>query len=161
MSLHLPPRDQSPVNRPDDLAAVWGRVLGAEPYRTRCVWLLFLDPGRRPSGPVLTVDDVPDGPYDLAVEDLAGLCREILDGPGGGGSVALLMSRSGGAPWTVSDRAWGRFLAQAASVVGGQVWPVRLAHRYGAASAAEVLEQYRHGHLRVDHVGLPLQGDQA
>lgn len=139
MSLHPPPHDPHPIDDPDALAVVWNRVLGTETYRTRCLWLLFLDPRRRPVGPVLTVDDVPDGPYDLAVADLVGFCREILDGPGDGGSVAMLMTRPGGAPWTVSDRAWGRFLDRAASAVGGQVWPVRLAHRYGAAGAADVL----------------------
>jgi len=123
MSLHRPPQDQRPIDDPADLAAAWSRVLGVEPYRARSVWLLFLDPHRRPAGPVLSIDDVPDGPYDLAVADLAGLCREILDGPGGGGSVAMLLSRPGGAPWTVSDRAWGRFLARAASAVGGQASP--------------------------------------
>lgn len=143
MSLHPPPTDQRPITGPAELADRWRQVLGSEPYRTRCVWLLFLDPARRPTGPVLTFEDVPDGPYDLAAADLAGTCREILDGPGGGGSVAFLMSRPGGGPWTVSDRAWGRFLDRAAQEVdqkaGGLRWPVRLAHRYDAAEVAAVL----------------------
>jgi len=161
MSLHRPPHDQHPISDAAALAALWGQVLGPASYRTRCVWLLFLDSRRRPAGPVLTVDDVPDGPYDLAVDDLVGLCREILDGPGGGGSVAMLMSRSGGAPWTVSDRAWARFLVRAASAVGGQVWPVRLAHRYGAAGAADLLEQHRDACVGAGPGPLPLTADQA
>jgi len=131
MSLRRPPRDPRPIASTADLTARWRDLLATEPFQVRTVWLLFLDPVRRPAGPVITVDDVPDGPYDLQVADLVVICREILDGPGGGGSVAMLMSRPGGAPWTVSDRAWGRFLNRAASAVGGTVWPVHQAHRYG------------------------------
>lgn len=143
MSLHRPPHDQRPVADAAALAARWRDLLATEPYRNRCLWLLFLDPVRRPAGPVLRVEDLPDGPYDLRVEDLVALCREILDGPGGGPdggrSVALLLSRPGGAPWTVSDRAWCRFLTRAAAAVGGPQWPVRFAHRYGSAEVAQVL----------------------
>lgn len=136
MSLRHPPRDQRPIPTEATLSALWRAVLGTETYQVQTIWLLFLDPGRRPAGPLITIDDVPDGPYELQVADLVVICRDILDGPGGvgpggGGSVAVLMSRPGGAPWTVSDRAWARFLTRAASAVGGVVWPVHQAHRYG------------------------------
>lgn len=156
MSLRRPPRVQRTVTDPADLSRVWRALLATEPYRVRTVWLLFLDPVRRPAGPVLTVDDVPDGPYDLQVADLVATCREILDGPGGGGSVALLMSRPGGAPWTVSDRAWGRFLGRAASAIGGTVWPVHQAHRYGLEELAAPVAR-----LRAAAPGSPLPGPAA
>ncbi len=144
MSLHRPPQDQRPILDPAALTACWQDLLTTEPYRDRCLWLLFLDPVRRPAGPVIRVEDLPDGPYDLRVEDLVALCREILDGPGAGRaedrSVALLLSRPGSAPWTVSDRAWCRFLTRAAEAVGGLRWPVRIAHRYSSAEVAEVLD---------------------
>ncbi len=136
MSLRRPPVDQRPITAAGGLPAVWRAVLATEPYRVRTVWLLFLDRGHRPAGPVITLDDVPDGPYDLQVADLVALCREILDGPGGGGSVALLMSRPGGEPWTVSDRAWVRFLGRASAAVDPAPWPVHAAHRYGLQEVA-------------------------
>lgn len=149
MKLRRPPRDQRPIADATILATRWHDLLATEPYRHRCLWLLFLDPGRRPAGPVLLVEDLPDGPYDFQVADLVALCREILDGPGtgsgtredgrGAGSVAFLLSRPGGLPWTVSDRAWCRFLTRASETVGGQQWPVRFAHRYGVAAVADVL----------------------
>lgn len=144
MSLRRPPQDQCPISDAAALAVRWRELLATEPYRTRCLWVLFLDQVRRPAGPVLLLEDLPDGPYDLQIEDLVGICEEILDGPGGRdalggtGSVALLLSRPGGAPWTVSDRAWGRFLTRAAAAVGSGHWPVRLAHRYGSADWTDV-----------------------
>ena len=140
MSVRRPPADQRPLTTSEDLRALWRSVLVTEPFRVRCLWLLFLDPRSRPAGPLITVEDLPDGPYDLRHEDLVTLCRGILDGPGADparqGSVAMLTSRPGGAPWTVSDRAWGRFLLGAAEVVGGRVWPVHQAHH-------SVLEEFR------------------
>lgn len=136
MSLRRPPADQRPITTAADLTGRWRSLLRTEPFQVRATWLLFLDPHRRPAGPVITIDDVPDGPYALEVDDLVELCREILDGPGGGGSVALLMSRPGGAPWTVSDRAWGRFLSRTAAAVGPTLWPVHRAHRYGLEELA-------------------------
>lgn len=132
MSMRRPPFDQDPIRTDAELTALWDIYLDPEPFRFRAVWLLFLDGTGRPAGPVITIDEMPDGPYELEVEDLVTLCRGILDGPGnGGGSVALALTRPGGDPWTVSDRAWGRFLLRAAAEVGGQIWPVHRAHGAG------------------------------
>ena len=131
MSVRRPPEDQTPLASTADLTARWQQIVAWEPFRFRSVWLLFIDPVGRPAGPLITVDDLADGPYAIGVEELVDLCRDILDGPGGGGSVALMMSRSGGPPWTVSDRAWGRFLVRGAGEIGDPVWPVHLAHRPG------------------------------
>ena len=74
------------------------------------------------------LDGVPDGPYAYEVADLARLARQLIDGPGDATSVAFAMTRPGGDPWTVSDRAWGRFLHATSADVGGTVWPAHLAH---------------------------------
>ncbi|MFL6061186.1 MAG: hypothetical protein ACJ72E_08145 [Marmoricola sp.] len=129
MSMRRPPSDQSPISSAEGLTARWDDYLAHEPFRFRALWLMFLDVAGRPTGPVMTIDDLPDGPYDIDPLDLVLLCRGILDGPGGAGSVAMLISRDGGMPWTVSDRAWGRFLLMCGEEIGGQVWPVHQAHR--------------------------------
>ncbi|MCZ4499286.1 MAG: hypothetical protein JWQ74_1839 [Marmoricola sp.] len=129
MSIRRPPPDQRLLHTDDDLTALWQLLMEAEPYRRRSLWLLFIDTEHRPAGPIITVDDLPDGPYETPVDDLVAMCRSILDGPGGGGSVAILMTRPGSGSWTVSDRAWGRFLLRAAETVGGRVWPVHQARR--------------------------------
>lgn len=131
------PTTDDPLLEPGDLTHLWSFLLGPEPLRARSLWLLFIDPERRPTGPVITLDDLPDGPYDVPRADLVGWCRDILDGPGGLGgpdgadSVAFLLARPGSAPWTVSDRAWGRFLVAAREEVGRRPWPVHWAHRGG------------------------------
>ena len=129
MTVRRPPADQRPLRDPADLTAVWTSVLAGEPFRERVVWLLFLDPARRPVGPLITLDNLPDGPYDVRADNLVDLCREFVDGPGDAASVAFLMARPGAAPWTVSDRAWGRFLVKAGEALGPEPWPVHWAHQ--------------------------------
>lgn len=135
MSVRRPPEDQTPLASTTDLTAVWQRIVAWEPFRFRSVWLLFIDSAGRPAGPLITVDDLPDGPYAVGLDELVDLCRGIIGGPGGGGSVAILMTRPGAGRWTVSDRAWGRFLIRGAEELGEPVWPVHLAH-------SQLLEQY-------------------
>ncbi|HEX2894379.1 MAG TPA: hypothetical protein VHO29_10300 [Marmoricola sp.] len=131
-----------PAVRTDaDLRRAWHTLVGAEVFADRRLWLLFLGPGGRPAGPLLTLGDLPDGPWGLPVEDLVSLCRDILDGPGGGTdadkSVAMLLTRPGRGPWHVGDRAWGRYLVTAAQHVGGGcVWPVHRAHDQGFGPVA-------------------------
>lgn len=124
----LPPDRMPAVRTQADLDATWRALMGRLGFAHRRLWLLFLSADGRPLGPLVTIDDLPDGPFDLSVDDLVSLCREILDGPGGGGSVAMLITRPGRDPWHVGDRAWGRFLTAAAHRIGGTVWPVHRAH---------------------------------
>lgn len=129
MTVRRPPLDQRPLLQAADLTRLWESVLAGEPFRKRVVWMLFLDGAQRPVGPLITLDDLPDGPYSVPIEDLVSLCAEFLDGPGGAESVAFLLARPGGAPWTVSDRAWGRFLTSAVEQLWGDPWPVHWAHQ--------------------------------
>ncbi|MCW2786381.1 MAG: hypothetical protein JWP74_2898 [Marmoricola sp.] len=76
----------------------------------------------------MVIEDLPDGPYDVPLTDLVDICRDIIGGPGGGGSVAMLMTRPGAAPWHIGDRSWGRFLLGAVAEIGGLTWPVHQAH---------------------------------
>jgi hypothetical protein len=129
MNQRRPPRDQQPISSTPQLTAVWASLVDGEPFLVRSLWWLFLDDWQRPAGPVLTMDHLPDGPYDVPRRDLTEWCAEVLTGPGGSGSVALLVTRPGGRPWTVSDRAWGRFLVRAADEIGGRTWPIHWARR--------------------------------
>ena len=134
----LPPADMPAVRTEADLHRAWSLLIGRLGFPDRRLWLLFLDHGGRPSGPLLTLDNLGDGPYDLPVGDLVTICREILRGPGGGGSVAMLITRPGSDDWHVSDRAWARYLTAATHRVGGHVWPVHRANdRHLAAVPVE------------------------
>ena len=124
----LPPDQMPAVRTPADLHATWRTLMGGLGHSGRTLWLLFLQPDGRPLGPLLSIDDLPDGPYDLEVDELVAVCREILDGPGSGGSLAMLITRPGRDPWHVGDRAWCRYLTAVADRVGGRVWPVHRAN---------------------------------
>ena len=137
------PHDESPpIRNRVDLEHLWRALMGELGFSRRCLWLLFLTPDGRP-GPLIPIDDLPDGPYDVPVDDLVALCREILQGPGGGGSVAFLITRPGRDPWHIGDRAWGRYLTAAAQElggedVGGRVWPVHRANDAALVPVASV-----------------------
>jgi hypothetical protein len=124
----LPP-DQMPAVLTDaDLFQAWRALMGDLGFTSRALWLLFLRPDGRVLGPLLQIGDLPDSPHDLDADQLVVLCRELLDGPGEGGSLAMLVSRSGAEPWHVGDRAWARFLTAVGEQVGGRVWPVHRAN---------------------------------
>src|SRR4051794_23296389 len=124
----LPPDQMAAIRTPADLTRAWRALMGRLRFADRRLWLLFLEPDGRLLGPLLSLDDLPDGPYDLEVDEVVTVCREILDGPGGGGSVAMLISRPGRDAWHVGDRAWARYLVAATHRIGGQVWPVHRAN---------------------------------
>jgi hypothetical protein len=124
----LPPDQMPAVLTPADLHRTWRALMGDLGFADRALWLLFIGPGGRPLGPLITVDDLPDGPHGLEAGDFVALCREILDGPGDCGSVAMLITRPGADAWHLGDRAWARFLTQVAEGIGGQVWPVHRAN---------------------------------
>lgn len=124
----LPPDQMPAIRSADDLLHTWRAILGPLGFTRRSLWLLFLTDAGRPAGPLLTIDDLPDGPHDVAPDDLVAICDEILGGPGDGRSVALLVTRSGTDPWHVGDRAWARFLAAVAARARGRTWPVHRAN---------------------------------
>jgi hypothetical protein len=124
----LPPDQMPAIRTPDDLTRTWRALMGDLRFTDRRLWLLFIEPDGRLLGPLLSLEDLPDGPYELEVDEVVSMCRDILDGPGGGGSVAMLITRPGRESWHVGDRAWGRYLMAATHRIGGHVWPVHRAH---------------------------------
>jgi hypothetical protein len=127
----LSPEQMPAVRTVADLTSTWRALMGELGFTQRRLWLLFLEPEGRLSGPLLTLDDLPDGPYGLEVDEVVTVSRDILEGPGGGGSVAMLLTRPGRDAWHVGDRAWARYLTAAAHRLGGQVWPLHRANDRG------------------------------
>jgi len=124
----LPPDQLPAIRTPADLHLAWRMLMGDLGFAGRTLWLLFLTPDGRALGPLLDIADLPDGPHGLEVDQLVSFCRELLDGPGSGGSLAMLITRPGSDPWHVGDRAWARYLTAVAARLGGQVWPVHRAN---------------------------------
>ena len=125
----LAPEQMPAIRTPADLTRAWRVLMGGLRFDDRRLWLLFLEADGRMLGPLLSLDDLPDGPYDLDPDEVVSVCRDLLDGPGSGArSVAMLITRPGHDAWHVGDRAWARYLAAAAQRIGGQVWPVHRAN---------------------------------
>src|SRR4051794_28431448 len=136
--------DQLPAGlTPADLHPTWRVLVGGVAFSDRTLWLLFIGPGGRPLGPLLDFADLPDGPHGLEVDEVAALCRELLDGPGGHGSVAMLITRPGTDPWHVGDRAWARFLTAVARRIGGQGWPLHRANDRELVVVPDLLQHDR------------------
>jgi hypothetical protein len=77
--------------------------------------------------PVLpTVEDLPDRPGPLLLENLMSLCADILSAEPGG-RVAFLRSRPGSSQVSGDDRAWARDLRASARASGLHCEPVHLA----------------------------------
>lgn len=115
------------VRTPAELTALWRTCLGGLEFGDRMLWMLVLGAGGRAGGPLLQITDLPEGPYGVPLADLAAFVEEILEAAPAGGSVALLMTRPGSAPWHFGDRAWSRYLQSAAGLLGARRWPVHRA----------------------------------
>jgi hypothetical protein len=125
----LPPDQMPAIDSVADLRRTWLALMGDLGFSDRRLWLLFLRPDGRLLGPLLCLEDLPDGPYGLELDEVVTVCRDILDGPGGsGGSVAMLLTRPGSDPWHVGDRAWARYLTATTHRIGEWVWPVHRAN---------------------------------
>ncbi|MGO4255716.1 hypothetical protein [Marmoricola sp. RAF53] len=126
--MDLPLPDDLLIRDDDDLTDAWERLMGDLVFGERILWMLVLSCDGAVAGPLLQVADLPDGPYDVPVEELVGFVRDLLEGPGEAASVAFLLTRPGTGPWHLGDRAWTRYLQIAAAVVGDRIWAVHRAH---------------------------------
>lgn len=86
---------------------------GVRPRR-RTLWFVMLDRERRPLPVIVPIDDVPDAPEVLMVDNLGQAWHEILqDEPGA--SLLLMLERPGPAAASLDDLAWRAALDSAAA----------------------------------------------
>lgn len=86
-----------------DLHQAWRRLIHPLVFRSRCLWLMFIDPNGVPVPQLTELADLPDRP---APADVAGLERFLGHFGGTGIRLAVFVgSRGSGLP-SADDRAW-------------------------------------------------------
>ncbi|NUR07865.1 MAG: hypothetical protein HOQ22_05700 [Nocardioidaceae bacterium] len=111
-----------------DLPAMWRTLMTPLGFARRRLYLTFVL-GDGCAVPHLTeLDDLPEQPGDLAVDNLMAMCAALLENSLTEGSrPVLLLARPGAARLTDSDRAWGTALLAAAEAHRVPLWPVHVA----------------------------------
>src|SRR3954470_16748876 len=97
------------IRTTDDLAALWHSLMGDGGFSRRSVWLLFLGSDGRPTPALVPIDDIPQRPVPLFLENLGHIVRELV-GWQDIASMAMLLSRPGHLTMTDDDRAWAQAL---------------------------------------------------
>lgn len=97
------------VGSDDELTRLWRRLLAAESFEQRSLWVIFLDQYDRTLPVIFPVDDLPDQPDDRLVHNLAAIVDNIL-ATTTAVATAFLLSRPGPENMTDFDRRWARSL---------------------------------------------------
>lgn len=118
--------DDTPVLTDDDLFRLWQRLMGAGGFARRSLWLIFLEEDGCPARLVIPIDDIPDSPEPVMIDNLVHMVDHLC-GDSGVGSVPMLLSRPGSSTMTASDREWARCLTSALG--DRRRWPIHLATR--------------------------------
>jgi hypothetical protein len=106
------------ISTTDDLAALWGTLMGEGRFASRTLWLAVLDESGRPSPVLVPIEGIPRVPTP---SDVSAFSR-ALDGISDLGTVVMLISRPGSESIQEDDRSWSRALTPLAPE-----WPIHLA----------------------------------
>lgn len=101
-------------------------MMGGGGFAYRSLWTIWFDDEGINLPLVVPIDDVPEHPDDQLVDNLMLGVRQPLDASEAT-SMAMLLSRPGGARLRLADRAWARALIAAAQRRQLTMWPVHLA----------------------------------
>lgn len=120
------PWDTPPIRTPADLHRLWRALLGPLGFSEPRLWFTLLDTEDRVLPIVQQISRLAPHPDPELLRNLAGACKDVLDGPEvGGGSAAFLLTRPGSA-MTPRDRDWARALRAAAEHEGLRLRPIHL-----------------------------------
>ena len=132
MNEHIPPlrrpEDMSPIRSEIDLHQHWRALMGPLGFSQPALWVQFLSIDDRADGMITHIEELPDDPEDLLLDNLMWICGEMLDSGLPGGRVAFLYSRPGSRLVTEDDRSWARGLMSAARKAGVPCEPIHLAN---------------------------------
>lgn len=124
----LPPDEMPAIHTQADLDRHWRALMGPLGFSRTLLWVMFIDPAGRCTGPLSQIEEIPPQPDELLLTNLLKICAEVIDESLQPGSrVAFLRSRPGSGTVTGDDLAWARGLTEAAQAVGVRCEPVHLA----------------------------------
>ncbi len=132
--------DQITIHGQADLQRLWELLMRPLGFRSRSIWLTFIDPDRRPLRSLMEVAECDDAPDPDDIANLYAVLRDVLedhdrerdDGAGPGHSVAILVTRpsrehESGHGLEPDDRVLGRMLVEGARLAGVPLEPVHVA----------------------------------
>lgn len=117
------------IDSDDDLTSAWTTLMGPWGFEGRQLWVIVLDVEDVTTPVIMPIDDVPERPDDLMLQNLHDILIDATP-VAVGGSAAFLLSRPGRDPMNDDDRAWARSIVD---VMGGRCtrWPVHFANDRG------------------------------
>lgn len=132
--------DQITIHSQADLQRLWELLMRPLGFRSRSIWLTFIDPDRRPLRSLMEVAECDEEPGPDDVANLYAVLRDVLEDhdhengadPGSGHSVAILVTRPSrehetGHGLEPDDRALGRLFVEGARLAGVPLEPVHIA----------------------------------
>jgi hypothetical protein len=93
----------TPITTQADLHQAWHRLIHPLGFRSRCLWLMFIDPDGVPVPQLTELTDLPERP---APADVAGLERFLGHFGGTGIRLAVFVGSPGSGLPDADDRAW-------------------------------------------------------
>jgi hypothetical protein len=114
-----------PIHTQADLHATWCGLMEPLGFSEQSIWMLRLDPHRRPVPEIVKIAEADEVPASAAGHGLPEVLR-MLDEGEPGLSFAFLRSRPGRGVMQ-EDRRWAAFLYEAGRVAGVEVEVVHLA----------------------------------
>ena len=110
-----------------DLQRMWQLLMQPLGFRRTSIWLSLIAPDWRPIRFLVEIDDLPEAPDRDDADALLEMLAELLSRDGSGCTVALLVTRPGGAQLTTHDRTLAVLLLAAARRLGVPLEPIHVA----------------------------------
>jgi hypothetical protein len=117
----------APLTTDQDLVCRVDRLLDQDSRRHRSLWLLFLSGDGVQLPVVVPIDDVPERPDGLLVDNLCDVIAQVLDDAAPAGSAVVTLARPGDAATDDTDRHWFHALHAAALRRGAAIRLICLA----------------------------------
>ncbi|HEX9031967.1 MAG TPA: hypothetical protein VF834_08990 [Streptosporangiaceae bacterium] len=121
----------APLSTDQDVIRRVDHLLRQDSRRQRSILLLFLSADGVQLPVVVPIDDVPERPDELLVENLCGVIAQVLDDVAEAGSAVIALVRPGSEIVDECDRRWFRALHASAHVRGAAIRMICLATEAG------------------------------